>query len=76
MILMIAALTSVLGATYNVPGDFATLQAAHDAASAGDTLRVYGAQPGPLRITKSITQIFPLVRSRLPQWWPLLFGCN
>lgn len=57
MILMIAALTSALGATYDVPGDFATLQAAHDAASTGDTIRIYGAQPGPLRIAKSISVI-------------------
>jgi hypothetical protein len=43
-------------ATLNVPGDFSSIQAAHDAASAGDTVLVApGTYVGQITVTKAIT---------------------
>jgi hypothetical protein len=43
-------------ATLNVPGDYTSIQAAHDAASAGDTILVApGTYVGQITITKAIT---------------------
>ncbi len=43
-------------AIINVPGDFSTIQAAHDAASSGDTILVEpGTYTGQITITKAIT---------------------
>ena len=48
--------TALWGATLNVPGDFSTIQAAHDAASSGDTILVApGTYVGQITITKAIT---------------------
>ena len=46
----------LLTATHTVPGDFATIQAAHDAATSGDTILVApGTYSGQITITKAIT---------------------
>ena len=46
----------VSAATINVPGDFSTIQAAHNAASSGDTILVApGTYVGQITITKAIT---------------------
>ena len=46
----------VSGATLNVPGDYPSIQAAHDAASPGDTVLVApGTYVGSITITKAIT---------------------
>jgi nitrous oxidase accessory protein NosD len=43
-------------AIINVPGDFASIQAAHDAADSGDTILVApGTYMGPITITKAVT---------------------
>jgi hypothetical protein len=43
-------------AIINVPGDFAAIQAAHDAASSGDTILVApGTYTGPITISKAVT---------------------
>jgi len=48
--------TALWGATLNVPGDFSSIQAAHDAASSGDTILVApGTYVGQITITKAIT---------------------
>lgn len=48
--------SAVLGTTLDVPGDFPTIQAAHDAATSGDTIRVApGTYVGRITITKAIT---------------------
>ena len=45
-----------LGTTINVPGDFSSIQAAHNAASSGDTILVApGTYVGQITITKAIT---------------------
>ena len=50
-----ASATALWGATYNVAGDFSSIQAAHDAASSGDTILVApGTYVGPITITKAI----------------------
>ena len=46
-----------VGATLNVPGDFPTVQQAVDAATAGDTVVVFGPQLGPVLIDKNITLV-------------------
>jgi hypothetical protein len=48
--------TAQSNGTLNVPGDFASIQAAHDAASSGDTILVAsGTYVGQITITKAIT---------------------
>ncbi len=48
--------TALWGATLNVPGDFSSIQAAHDFASFGDTVLVApGTYAGQITITKAIT---------------------
>ncbi len=48
--------TALWGATLNVPGDFSSIQAAHDFASFGDTVLVApGTYVGQITITKAIT---------------------
>ena len=48
--------TGPSGATLHVPGDFASIQEAHDAASSGDTILVEpGTYMGQITITKAIT---------------------
>ena len=48
--------TAPSGATLNVPGDFPSIQEAHDAASSGDTILVApGTYVGQITITKAIT---------------------
>jgi hypothetical protein len=50
------ALPEVSGTTLNVPEDFSSIQAAHDAASSGDTILVApGTYVGQITITKAIT---------------------
>ncbi|HXV63605.1 MAG TPA: right-handed parallel beta-helix repeat-containing protein, partial [Vicinamibacteria bacterium] len=51
-----APVSLVLGDTLNVPGDFPSIQAAHDAATSGDTILVApGTYVGSLTISKAIT---------------------
>jgi chitodextrinase len=48
--------TALWGATINVPGDHSSIQAAHDAASSGDTVLVApGTYNGQITVTKAIT---------------------
>ena len=51
-----AAIQSPQFAIVSVPGNFSTIQAAHDAASSGDTILVApGTYVGQITITKAIT---------------------
>ena len=51
-----ASATTLWGTTFNVPGDFPSIQAAHDAARSGDTILVApGTYAGQITITKAIT---------------------
>ena len=48
--------TELWGATFNVPADFSSIQAAHNAANSGDTFLVApGTNNGQIIITKAIT---------------------
>jgi hypothetical protein len=51
-----ASSTALWGDTLNVPGDFPSIQTAHDAATSGDTILVApGTYVGQITITKAIT---------------------
>jgi parallel beta-helix repeat protein len=56
MVLLAFVPSTARAATWNVPGDFSSIQAAHDAAAPGDTILVApGTYAGGITLTKAIT---------------------